>query len=204
MSTAIVPACGTSRRMGRPKLILPLGDQTVIATVVAALRAGGVVRVLVVVPPAGTVEGAGILAAEAATAGAELVVAPEPPADMRGSIELGLRHLARTDSTSDPILIAPADSPGLTARLVARLLAESAAGPGWIRVPWVDGRRGHPLLLPRDLAFQIPTLPAGVGVNALLTRFADRVVPCAVDEPGALEDLDTPDDYCRLGGRPLD
>ena len=37
MRFAVVPACGHSTRMGRPKLALPLGDRTVIERVVAAL-----------------------------------------------------------------------------------------------------------------------------------------------------------------------
>jgi len=36
---AVVPAAGHSQRMGRPKLILQVGGQTVIARVVSALRA---------------------------------------------------------------------------------------------------------------------------------------------------------------------
>ena len=49
---AIVPAAGRSERMGRPKLILPIGGATVIARVVAALRQGGAEPVVVVAPPA--------------------------------------------------------------------------------------------------------------------------------------------------------
>ena len=41
MIAAVVPAAGHSQRMGRPKLILPIGGQTVIARVVSALRDGG-------------------------------------------------------------------------------------------------------------------------------------------------------------------
>ena len=88
MIAAIVPAAGRSQRMGRPKLILPVGGETVIARVVAALVAGGAEPVLVVVPPA-SASGAIILAEEAERAGAVVVVAPERPADMRGRSSWG-------------------------------------------------------------------------------------------------------------------
>ena len=39
---AVVPACGHSTRMGRPKLALPLGGLTVIERIVSTLRDGGV------------------------------------------------------------------------------------------------------------------------------------------------------------------
>ena len=38
MTFAIVPACGHSTRMGRPKLALPFGERTVIEHIVAALH----------------------------------------------------------------------------------------------------------------------------------------------------------------------
>ena len=48
MISGIVLAAGMSSRMGRPKLILPWGDTTVIARVVDALQQGGVDEILVV------------------------------------------------------------------------------------------------------------------------------------------------------------
>src|SRR5215468_2464915 len=65
---AIVPAAGRSVRMGRPKLVLTIGGQTVLARVVKALRAGGAGRVVVVAPPADSDEGPAI-AAEGRLAG---------------------------------------------------------------------------------------------------------------------------------------
>ncbi|MCS7269454.1 MAG: NTP transferase domain-containing protein, partial [Gemmataceae bacterium] len=48
---AVVPAAGQSRRMGRPKLLLPWKGSTVVETVVHTVRQGGVDRVLVVIGP---------------------------------------------------------------------------------------------------------------------------------------------------------
>ena len=38
-SFAVVPAAGRSRRMGRPKLLLPWGESTIIQQVLGAWRA---------------------------------------------------------------------------------------------------------------------------------------------------------------------
>ena len=51
MILALVPAGGRGRRMGRPKLTLPLGDRTVIEHVIASLTLGGADHVLVVAGP---------------------------------------------------------------------------------------------------------------------------------------------------------
>ncbi len=205
MIAAIVPAAGRSERMGRPKLILPIGGRTLITRVVGALRDAGADPIVVVVPPSDA-PGAAVLAEEAAQAGGAVVVADPPPPDMRASVERGLDHLSRSRATPPTtLLLAPADSPGLGAALVARILARAEAEPRSIIIPQVHGRRGHPVALPWPLAAEIRDLPAGVGVNALIARYAARVVTLDVDDPGALADLDTPEDYRRWadhGGEP--
>ncbi len=193
MIAAVVPAAGRSERMGRPKLILPLGEDTVIARVIRALREGGAETIVVVVPPA-EFPGAAVLADEATRAGAVVVVAESATADMRASVELGLDHLRRGHAPAT-VLLAPGDSPGITPGLVRDVIAGATAEPGSIVVPMCRGRRGHPLALPWDLAAEVRDLPTGTGVNALLAVRADRVVMLEVDDPGTTADLDTPEDY---------
>lgn len=180
--------------MGRPKLTLPIAGRPLIARVVEALRDGGAGRVVIVAPPA-EVEGADALAREAGAAGAEVLIAPHPTPDMRSTVEIGLSAL--TDAPPDLLLLAPADSPGLTAGLVSALIGHWRREPGSMVLPAIDGRRGHPLLLPWGLATEIRSLPGGVGVNALLARYADRLRVVPVADPGAVADLDTPEDYRR-------
>ena len=195
MIVALVPAAGLSLRMGRPKLILPLGGMPLIARVVAALRDGGAGRVIVVAPPASS-PGAPELVEAARGEGAELVIAPTPPPDMRASVELGLAYLDDGPSPSS-LLLTPGDSPGIHVRAVARVIRRAAEAPGRIVVPRHNGRRGHPLVLPWPLACTITQLPAGVGVNSLLARHADEVIYVDDDDPEILADLDTPEDYRR-------
>jgi CTP:molybdopterin cytidylyltransferase MocA len=194
MTFAIVPACGHSTRMGRPKLALPLGDGTVIGRVVAALRAGGVGRVLVVVGPH-----VPELIPLAAAAGADVLALPEPTADMRETVERGLawleeRHRPRPD---DWWLLAPGDSPAITAEVVRQLLA-AADDSASVVVPVFGGRRGHPVLLRWRHAEGIRAAPRGEGINAYLRSAAARTRELPVAEAGVLADLDTPDDYARL------
>jgi molybdenum cofactor cytidylyltransferase len=197
MIAAIVPAAGRSERMGRPKLILPIGGRTVIARVITALRDGGADPIVVVVPPA-AMPGAAVLADEATQAGGLVVVADPPPPDMRASVERGLERLSRMSlRLPATLLLTPADSPGISAPLVARIVARAEASACSIVIPQVHGRRGHPIALPWPLAAEIRTLPEGVGINALVARHAAEVVELELDDPDALADLDTPDDYRR-------
>ena len=196
MNFAVIPAGGRSVRMGRPKLLLPIGGEPLIARVVSALRTGGVDRVVVVAPPP-EIEGAEAVARLAENAGAEVVVADRPTPDMRASLELGLNYLRPSAGPRDGLWIAPADSPGLTARLVALLLSRRKAGPDRILVPVVDGRKGHPLVLPWPLAETIPDLPDGVGVNAITSTRENLLTFVPTPDFEILADLDTPEDYAR-------
>jgi molybdenum cofactor cytidylyltransferase len=205
MIAAIVPAAGRSKRMGRPKLILPVGGVSLIARVTTALRQGGADPVIVVVPPA-WVPGAAVLAAEAERAGGSVVVAAQPPPHMRTSVELGLDRLLPMPPPAT-FLLAPGDSPGIDAHLVARVIAQARAAPLAIVIPQARGRRGHPIALPWSLAGEIRGLPDDVGINYLVARHADRVVTLEIGDPLALDDLDTPEDYRRWaealdGGEP--
>lgn len=196
MIAAVVPAAGQSRRMGRPKLLLPVGGRTVIARVVSALREGGVNPVVVIVPPHDDPASEGVRR-EAVDSGGEAVVPESRPPDMRASFEWGLRHLANRSVPPSTVILAPADSPGLSPELVARVVQQAVAMPTVIAVPVVDGRRGHPIALPWSTAQDVFGLPADVGINALVAHRSDQVVEFAVDDPEAVRDLDTPDDYRR-------
>jgi molybdenum cofactor cytidylyltransferase len=202
MIAALVPAGGQSRRMGRPKLLLPIGGVTLIARVVSELRKGGA-DIVVVVAPAREIEGASEVAAEATRQGAHVITPPEPTADMRASIELGLDWLERGPAPSS-LVLAPADSPGLAGEVVARILAKAKAFPAAILVPAFQGQRGHPILLPWTVALEIKRLPAGSGVNALLARRNAEVIEIELGVASVVEDLDTPDDYEKYNRREED
>jgi molybdenum cofactor cytidylyltransferase len=203
--------------MGQPKLLLPWGCQTVIEAVVAALRAGGVDRVLVVVGP--KMEA---LAERASAAGALIYWLTAPTPDMRSTVEQGLDYLRRQKllQEKDGWLLAPADHPTLSPGIVRQLLAvfaadsaeamsdppsaateEQASARNAILVPVYQGRRGHPLLVSARCIPALLALPPDQGINALLRHPSVwvREVPC--DDPTILDDLDTPLDYVRLQER---
>jgi molybdenum cofactor cytidylyltransferase len=142
------------------------------------------------------VPGAADLAREAAQEGASVVLADPPPPDMRVSVERGLDRL-RQVAAPTTLLLAPGDSPGITAALVASVATRARAEPDVIVIPTWQGRRGHPIALPWTVATEIPGLPAGVGINTLVASYRERTVTVDVDDPSMLDDLDSPDDYRR-------
>ena len=201
MIAAVVPAAGRSVRMGQPKLLMEFDGESLIHRVVTALRHGGAERIIVVTP-AGAPEAAAI-AAEAAGAGAELLVPDAQPAEMRDSVELGLAVL---DADPRPIcvLLAPGDVPGISADLVARLVDAARTHPGRIVIPTHEGHRGHPIVLPWEIALGIRDIPDDAGINVLVASHRDLVLELPVSAPGAIVDVDTPEDVERWSAAALD
>lgn len=198
MIFAVVPAAGLGSRMGRPKLSLPLGGGTVLGRVVAALREGGIDEVLTVVGP----HDLG-LAALAEAAGASVLRLPEATADMRATVEQGLRLLEERfhPRPDDAWLMAPADHPMLDAEAVRRLLAAHAARPSHsIFVPVHEGRRGHPTLIAWRHVSGIRAHPAGKGINDYLRSQKEHILEVPAPGAAVLWDLDTPEDYERMQG----
>lgn len=200
MIVAIVPAAGLSERMGRPKLLLPLGNRRVIEHVLAALAASQVDRTIAVCPP-----GAAELVAIVRSHGAVPLELSEQTLDMRASIERGLAHAESLlgPHAMDAFLVVQADQPGISSRvmdtLIERFRRASSAGPSRpsIFIPTVGGRRGHPVLIGAKHIAAIRALPLGVGVNQLIKDAADGIEECSFDYPRIFDDIDTPEDYDR-------
>jgi len=191
MSCAIIPAAGRSSRMGRPKLLLPLGDTTLIGRLIDSLRSGGVGRIVLVIAP-----GAGELRLWARERELEIATNPNPERGMLSTILSGVEHLEATPMPCDgPLLISPADVPGISPQSIQRLLAAHPAAAKLI-VPTYRGKRGHPLLLAPELISELPHLDPEVGLKQI--RDHHDVLEIAVDDPGILSDIDTPEDYERF------
>jgi molybdenum cofactor cytidylyltransferase len=196
MTFALLPAAGKSTRMGRPKLTLPLGSGTVLEHAVSALLRAGVSPALVVVGPQ-VPELAGL----AARAGASVLQLADETADMRATVEQGLRWLEesyRPDANAG-WLLCPADQPVLDPAVIVRLLESRRELPrASILVPTFQGRRGHPALLSWSHVPGIRALPQGIGLNVYLRQHTGETLEVPVDSASILYDLDTPEDYDQL------
>lgn len=178
--------------MGRPKLLLPFRGGTVVGSLVQALREGGVAEIVLVTAPEDEA-----LRAWAAEAGVRTVVNPDPDRGMLSSIREGIAWAPRYQQ----VVVCPADLPALRASTVAAVLAEAGRH---LRYPLIvasyQGRRGHPLVIAPSLIPEIETLDLNVGLRELLDRHPDRVHEVEVDDPGAVHDVDTPEEYREIAG----
>jgi len=195
-TVAVLPAAGASRRMGQPKLLLPMHGRPLVAGVVEALRDGGVQQIVVVTAP-----GDEELRAWARANGLTIAVNPDPGRGMLSSIREGIAalggsaELARRGAT---LLVSPADLPNLRAATVAALRREMAASGAPIALPVYRGRRGHPLAIAPALIPEIETLDPAIGLKQLRDRHEAELLEVKVEDAGVIQDVDTPEDYRRL------
>jgi molybdenum cofactor cytidylyltransferase len=190
MIGAIVLAAGQSRRMGRPKMVLPWGSTTVIGRVVGVLAQAGIEPVIVIT-------GGSRELVEAALLGlpARPVFNPRFESDeMTWSLQTGL---AAMPEDVEAALVVLGDQPQIEPRIVAAVVAAyRKAGPILV-VPSYEMRRGHPWLVSRALWPAILALQPPQTLRDLLHASAEQIHYLVVDTPSVLRDLDTPDDYER-------
>ena len=170
---AVIAAAGQSRRMGKPKQLLPWGDSTVMATVVANLSEAGVTPVVCVI---------GHRADEMREALRKTdirIVVNERYADqeMLASYQAGIEALAKGNSPSVVgTLLALVDQPHVGSEIIRAVVDQALATPDSIVVPSHAKRRGHPIYLPRRLWPELLALTENDSLRTLLSRFEDDIV----------------------------
>lgn len=190
----IIPAAGRSLRMGaQHKLLLSWSNTTVIDQVLRAWTESMAERVVVIVRQ----DDVQLQEACRRWPTSDLVIPEDAPQDMKGSIQLGLQHIAAAydPDESDRWMVAPADLPTLTAELINRVIEASRDSESVI-VPRFGDRRGHPVSFPWSLVPDVFNLGAEQGVNSLTAERPVQWLDLAGDEYP--DDIDTPADYTRL------
>ena len=188
---AILLAAGASTRMGRPKSTLELGGRTFVRRILEALRDGGAADAVVVIR-SGQTE----VPAEVAAAGfGRTAENPNPEAGQLSSLLIGLDAVDRPGISA--VLVTLVDVPLLDAATVARLLERAGSSDAPILRAVHEGRHGHPVVFKRALFDALRHAdPAAGGAKAVVRAHVVEDVEAA--GPGAIDDIDTPEDYARL------
>lgn len=191
--TTVVLAAGFSKRMGRYKPLLPLGERRTIERVVSFFQAAGVGDILVVT---------GHRAADIRQAVEPFRVRCIHNSDyqqgMFTSVLTGLRSLSERCRA---FFIHPADIPLVRPQTVRRLMAAFKDNPAKVLYPTFSGWRGHPTLIRTCLAPSIMQWSGTGGLKACLQHCAADSFELPVVDEAILMDLDTPEDYDRLRAR---
>ncbi len=179
--TAILLAAGLSKRMGRNKLLLPLGDETVIRKTARALCDSAASEIILVTGQAEEMM-------REALRGLDLRVAHNPryAEGQSTSMVAGLRAAAET---ADAYLFVLGDQPLLTPRIVDDMISlyDTSRPDALVVAPRFGGRRGNPTLFSAALKDELLRTSGDEGGRRIIRRLE-------AESPGKLVFLDLPDD----------
>jgi molybdenum cofactor cytidylyltransferase len=91
-------------------------------------------------------------------------------------------------------LVTLVDHPFVAGETYALLKDGFVKRPNRIIIPVHNYRRGHPIILPRDIINQIILSPDDVTMRDIIKNHESMVVQFRCEDPGVLKDIDTKDD----------
>lgn len=199
----VILAAGASSRMGRAKALLEFpSGKSFLGRILDRLERVGLDRARLVLASPHQEE---ILSREPLVRpfiAVEVIENRTPEIGMLSSIQAGIDGWRSREDWSG-VLIWPVDHPLVLEETVRGLLAASSSHPDSILIPTSNGRRGHPVILPRGLFSELENAPVEIGARSVVRGFPDSVVEWEGGDDGVISNLDRPEDYERwVLGRP--
>ncbi len=187
MMSAILLAAGQSKRMGKPKLLMPFGQSTIIEQTVDNLLGSATDEVIVVLG-----DRAKAIRRLIADRPVKLVINPDYEQGMSTSIVAGLKLVNRRTSA---VMLALGDQPLIDSQTINRLIAGFRSHDKGIAVPTYRGDRGHPVILNIKYKEPLLALKGDVGARRIIKENSGDILEVAVDCEGIKIDIDTADCY---------
>lgn len=186
---ALMLAAGYSRRFGTDKRRATLADGRSLLAASLALPCSMLEEVWLVLRPDESITELGL------PANIKLVQHPLTAQGMGHSLAAGAERLL-AESRADAVAIFLADMPAIRRDSLETLFAHASANA--IVLPSYQGKRGHPVLFGRAFWPQLATLNGDAGAKPVLQQHPEAVRIVELNDPGVLQDIDTPADLSQL------
>lgn len=182
-SPAVILAAGASVRLGQPKSLVRVGEETLVGLAHQRLIKAGCSPILVVTRQELSYD------VMQAAPGATVVVNSNPERGRTGSLQCGFTSLvAEKGRTPRSVIIAPVDRPGWTAAHVRALLKSTSSS-----TLMCEGRKGHPMLIDATGFAAVLSAKQDVPLRDIVTFEAVEVIAplmhLNIDTPADLEHL---------------
>lgn len=187
MISAILLAAGESRRIGKPKQVLPFGSSTILEQTIDNLLHSKIDDLIVVL---------GYRAQEVmkkvANRPVKIAINPAYKQGMSTSIVTGLKLV---DYQAQAVMLALADQPFICSKLIDTLIEEFFRHNKGIVIPTYQNRRGHPVIFDIKYKEELLRLTGDIGGRQIIEGHSDDVIEIPVDSESINVDIDTLSDY---------
>jgi molybdenum cofactor cytidylyltransferase len=191
MIAGLILAAGESSRMGTDKATLTYRDRTFLELVVQTLREIDIERIAVVLG-----HHAQEIQRHVKIEAAQVVINPDYTSGQTSSLQVGLRSLIADNL--EAIVLCLVDHPAVSAETVRRLVATFRECGAPLVIPTCRGRRGHPVLIGRQVFDELLRLASDTGADSVLRKYRQATQFVEVEDEGVLIDVDDPKSYQRL------
>jgi molybdenum cofactor cytidylyltransferase len=187
MLSAILLAAGESKRMGKPKQLMPLGKSTLLEQAIDNLLNSSVDETIVVLG-----HKAQEITKTIANKPVKIVLNPDYRQGMSTSIIAGL---ILVDPRSHAVMLALGDQPLVASQTINQLIEAFNKHNKGIAVPTYRGRRGHPIIFDIRYKAELFKLKGDIGGREIIQNHPKDVFKVAVDSESVVSDIDTKEDY---------
>ncbi len=187
MIWTIILAAGESRRMARPKLLLPFGEKTIIETVLDHAASSKANYTLVVL-------GGFREKIKQKTKGFPVITVFNPGyrRGMLSSVQMGFRSLPEGAQAAAVLL---GDQPSISHTVIDKVIDAYSLTTKGIVLPTYKKERGHPVLFDMKYKSEIAALSPKVGLRGIVYSHPGDVFEVPVNTSSILRDIDDMQDY---------
>jgi molybdenum cofactor cytidylyltransferase len=186
--SGILLAAGAARRFGSAKLLQHLSDGTPVGLRSLRNLQAALEHVVVV-----TRAGDELVRSLYSSANAHIVVCHDADQGMGHSLAAGVAYEAQARGW----IVALADMPNIRPETI-RSIADKLSEGGVIVVPYFGSERGHPVGFGETFKFELLALRGDSGARAILQAHPEAIRRLDFNDPGILQDVDTPQDLQRV------
>jgi molybdenum cofactor cytidylyltransferase len=193
MIAGLILAAGESSRMGTDKATLSYRGRTFLEAIAQTLGEADIERLVVVLG-----HHAQEIQRQIKIGTAQVVVNTDYRSGQTSSLQVGLRALLADDP--EAVLLCLVDHPAVAAETVRRLVATFRQSSAPVVIPTYQGRRGHPVLIGREVFDELLQLACDAGADSVVRKHRPATCFVEVEDEGVVIDVDEPESYRRLAG----
>ena len=189
MIWAIILAAGKSKRMGKPKLLLPFGEKTIIETVIQNVILSKVDKILVVLG-----SNQDKIEEKIKDLPIETVVNPHFTKGMLSSVQCGFRSIPKN---ARAVLVMLGDQPSISSTIINKIIDKFKSTKKGVILPVNKNKRGHPVLIDIKYRDKVERLNPDIGLRELIHNHPEDIMEVELETSNILKDIDNMNDYKR-------